>query len=438
MSSTSGKQEIAAISPEGCVLHVLDHSWPLLSGYSIRSRNLLKAQNNSGQSVMALTGPLHELEDRKSEDLVVDGVWYRRTRIAGRLAGPALRGEWTMLRELEVVRLLYRSILRVIDNYPVRLVYAHSPALCGLAALKASRARGLPFVYEVRAFWEDAAVDQLRVTEGSLKYRLTRGLETYVCRRADAVSAIAKPMLADLRERGIDSDRLFHVPNGVDAERLRAIPRDETLARQLQLGDAPVLGFFGSLYRYEGVAWLIRAAADLRSRGSRFVLLIVGKGEEQEAIRKTINDLRATEWVRFLDAVPHEAIRSYYSIADIMVFPRVSARVTELVTPLKPLEAMALEKPVLASSVGGHRELIQDEVTGLLFKPGSIDHFCDQADRLISSASLRDKLGNQGRAMVLQEKSWDLLATRYQQIYEFVLGVGERSGQALAAPVLGG
>ena len=73
------------------------------------------------------------------------------------------------------------------------IIYAHSPALCGLAGLQAARKRGLPFVYEVRAFWEDAAVDQKRTSVTSLRYRLTRGLESYVAKQADAVSAISQP-----------------------------------------------------------------------------------------------------------------------------------------------------------------------------------------------------------------------------------------------------
>ncbi len=404
----------------GCVLHVLDHSWPVMSGYSIRSRNLITAQHRIGQPMLVVTGPLHELDDPTSSELMVDGVLYQRTPILGTLAGRALRSHWPLLRERETVRLLRNRILELIDSQPVSIVYAHSPALCGLAALQAARRRDLPLVYEVRAFWEDAAVDQKRTRATSLRYRLTRELESYVARKADAVAAISQALLEDLRQRGLPSERLFHLPNGVDADIFAPAPRDERLAAELALTDEPVFGFFGSLYRYEGVAWLIRAVAELRSRGNRFNLVIAGSGEDRAAIENAIRECDAAGYVRIIDRVPHDEIRRYYSLVDVMVFPRLSVRLTELVTPLKPLEAMSLQKAVLASNVGGHRELVEHNGTGLLFRPEDISDFCDQAERLIGSPALRRQLGEGGREMILRDKDWKVLARRYQSVYEFV------------------
>jgi len=412
---------------DGCVLHVLDHSWPVLSGYSVRSRSLITSQHRLGQPILVVTSPLHQLDDPTASDTLVDGVLYTRTRIAGTLASPALRRHWPFFREWEIVRRLRRRILELIDSQPVSIVYAHSPALCGLAALQAARRRGLPFVYEVRAFWEDAAVDQRRTSDTSLRYRLTRGLENYVARNADAVAAIAQPMLADLRGRGLPAEKLFHVPNGVDAEQFSPLARDEQLAGKLGLDDSPVFGFFGSLYRYEGVAWLIRAAAELYSRGNHFKVLIIGSGEDEAAITNAIRQYAAAGYVCTIKHVPHDEIRRYYSVVDVMVCPRLSVRLTELVTPLKPLEAMSLKKAVLASSVGGHRELVEHEVTGLLFQPEDISDFCIQAERLIASPVLRQQLGERGREMILRDKDWKVLARRYQSIYEFV---SKRRGSA--------
>jgi PEP-CTERM/exosortase A-associated glycosyltransferase len=406
--------------PVGSVLHVLDHSWPVLSGYSIRSRNLITSQSRRGQAMVVVTGPLHQLDDPAASDTVVDGVPYRRTPISGALTSSALRRRWPLLREWAVVRSLRNRILGLIEAQAVSIIYAHSPALCGLAGLQAARKQGLPFVYEVRAFWEDAAVDQNRTSTWSPRYRFTRGLEGYVARQADAVAAISQPMLDDLRRRGVPARKLFHVPNGVDADQLTPLERDEGLARELGLDGRPAFGFFGSLYRYEGVAWLVRAAAELYSRGNRFQLLIIGNGEEEAAIAAAIREHGAAGYVRLIDRVPHDEITRYYSVVDVMVFPRLSVRLTELVTPLKPLEAMALKKAVLASSVGGHRELVEHEGTGLLYRPEDVADFCFQAERLIRDPKLRQQLGERGRVMVLREKDWKVLARRYEEIYEFV------------------
>jgi len=404
----------------GSVLHVLDHSWPILSGYSVRSRDLVTAQHRLGQPIMVVTSPLQQLDDPSAADVTVDGVSYARTPVRGAIAKAALHRRWPLVREWQIVRLLRNRILQVIDTYGIDTICAHSPALCGLAALQAARRRNLPFIYEIRAFWEDAAVDQERTRTTSLRYRLTRGLETYVARHADAITGIAQHILDDLRSRGIASEKLFHVPNGVDAERFTPVPRDTKLAAELGLSPGAVFGFFGSLYRYEGITWLMRAAAELRARGNRFSLLIIGRGEEELAIRAAIRDYNLADQVRFIDHVPHEQITRYYSVVDVLVFPRLSIRLTELVTPLKPLEAMSLKKAVLASGVGGHRELVQHEVTGLLFRPEDVADFCSQAERLIASPALREQLGERGREMILRDKDWKVLARKYQGVYEFV------------------
>ena len=404
-----------------CVLHVLDHSHPVLSGYAVRSRNLISAQHRMGESIRVVTGPLHEMDDPSSTELELDGVPYARTPVAGKIARSALRARWPIVREREVVRLLRQRILQLIALHPVSIIYAHSPALCGLAGLQAARRCGVPFVYEIRAFWEDAAADQKRARAGSLRSRLSRRLETYVARNADAVGAIATPMLADLRARGIPAEKLFHVPNGVDATRFVPRERDEAIKKQLGLGNNPVFSFFGSLYHYEGISWMIRAAAVLRTRGHQFDILIIGRGEDQAAISQAIQDRGASEYVHCVEHVPHDQIQRYYSVTDIAVYPRRSIRLTELVTPLKPLEAMALKIPVLASGVGGMRELITDESTGLLFQAEDVSDFCRQAERLLTSPGLRKSLGDRGREFVLRERNWNTLAQRYQKIYQFVL-----------------
>jgi PEP-CTERM/exosortase A-associated glycosyltransferase len=418
----------------GRVLHVLDHSWPVISGYSVRSRNLIRAQHELGQALMVVTSPLHEVDDSSSADIIVDGVPHVRTPVSGTLGSLALQRRWPVMRELETVRLLRNRIVDLIDKEAISIIYAHSPALCGLAGLHAARKRGIPFVYEIRAFWEDAAVDQNRVTAKSIRYRLTRGLELHVARHADAVTAIAQPLLEDLRQRGISSEKLFHVPNGVDADRFVPLPRDDSLARQLQVENAVVLGFFGSLYRYEGIAWLIEAVAKLRSQLSCFKLLIIGSGEDETPIRDSVRQHNAGEYVHLLKSVPHDDINRYYSVVDAMVFPRLSVRLTELVTPLKPLEAMSMKKPVLASDVGGHRELLQDGYTGLLFRSGNVADFCAQAQRLLSSASLRKRLGEAGRETIEREKDWKVLALRYLRIYEFALQQRSKNDRLISEP----
>ena len=366
MPEESQKIEIAelpdtSIGPSYRVLHVLDHSRPLLSGYSVRSHSLISAQKKIGFAPEVLTGPLHQLEARSGTDSTIDGISYRRTALKDGFAQRLLQLRVPVLREMAVVQLLREQILAILDHRTFDIVHAHSPALCGLAAAQAANVRKIPFVYEIRAFWEDAAVDQKKTRPTSPRYLVSRGLEGYVARRADAVVGIARHILDDLRGRGLPAEKLFHVPNGVDAERFVATPRDASLASQLDLNADPVIGFIGSLYRYEGIAWLVRAATELRNRGVPFQILIVGQGEELPEIKDAIRETGAHEYIRAVGSVPHDQVERYYSLMDVMVYPRRRIRLTDLTTPLKPLEAMAQGKPVLASDVGGIRELVEPE-----------------------------------------------------------------------------
>ncbi len=403
------------------VMHVLDHSWPVHTGYSIRSLHLIAAQYRLGLRPQALTGPLQIVDDPDAAETVVENIVYRRTPFGGKFSEWAISRRWAGLRETAIVRLIRNRILEVAKNEPVDLIHAHSPALCGLGALQAARSKGIPFVYELRAFWEDAAVDQNKTSTRSLRYRLSQKLEDYVVHRADAVVGISQPILDELKKRKTDPTKLFHVPNGVDTEKFSPVSRDDKLAAKLGLGSEPVLGFIGSLYRWEGVAWLVGAVAELRRRGTACKLLIVGDGEEMPAVRETVRDLNAGEFIQILGRVPHDEIERYYSVADVLVYPRHSIRLTELVTPLKPLEAMALGKAILGSDVGGIRELVKPEKTGVLYRADNVEDFCKQAKRLLSQTSLQRKLGQEAREFILREKDWKVLAQRYINIYDFAM-----------------
>jgi len=400
------------------VLHVLDHSWPVHTGYSIRSLHLVAAQYRLGLRPRVLTGPLQLVDEPEAADTVVESISYRRTPYSGSFSEWAITHRLPLFRDAAVVQLIRNRILELLESEPVDIIHAHSPALCGLGALLAARSKKLPFVYELRAFWEDAAVDQNKTSTRSLRYRLSQKLEDYVVHRADAVVGISQSILDELKKRKTDAARLFHVPNGVDVEKFSPVSRDENLAAKLGLGSGPVLGFIGSLYRWEGVAWLVRAVAELRRHGTACKLLIVGDGEEMPAVREAVRELNAGDFVQILGRVPHDEIERYYSVVDVLVYPRHSIRLTELVTPLKPLEAMALGKSILGSDVGGMRELVESEKTGILYRADNVQDFCAQAKRLLAQPNLRRKLGEEAREFILRAKDWKVLAQRYIHIYD--------------------
>jgi PEP-CTERM/exosortase A-associated glycosyltransferase len=406
------------------VLHVLDHSLPLHSGYAFRTRAIMKAQAADGLEVRGLTGVRHAAEGPAAE--VSDGLLFHRTPHAAR--GPVPLREW---REIGA---LADSIGALIREWRPDVLHAHSPALCGMAALRAARRHGIPLVYEIRAFWEDAAVGNGAGREGSLKYRLTRALENRVVEGADTVMTICHGLRDDLIARGVDGGRIGIMPNGVDLALFGTPPpRDAALAEELGLGHGPVIGFIGSFYDYEGLDDLIAAMPALLARRPDARLLLVGGGPMAESLRHRAEASPAAPAIRFVGRVPHDEVERYYALCDVMAYPRKASRLTELVTPLKPLEAMAQGKLVAASAVGGHRELIADGVTGTLFAPG------DPAECARALAELLDRRGDwpalreAARRHVVERHDWSRNVRRYRDVYQALLGNAAGCGLRAAA-----
>ncbi len=402
------------------VLHILDHSLPLHSGYTFRTRAILKSQQAAGLTVRGVTGPRHA--DAGPEIEEIDGLTFHR--VAGQFAGPPGLSEW---REIEAFR---EGIEGVARQWQPEVLHAHSPALCGMAGLRAAKRLGLPFVYEIRAFWEDAAVGNGTGREGSLKYRLTRALENRVVAGADAVFTICKGLRDDLDARGHDGEKIGVSPNGVDLALFGdPVARDDALAHELGIGAGPVVGFIGSFYDYEGLDDLVAALPALRQRHPHAQLLLVGGGPMDEALRAQAAASPAGDAIVFTGRVPHAEVERYYSLIDVLAYPRKHSRLTDLVTPLKPLEAMAQRRIVAASDVGGHRELITDGQTGLLFPPddpmrmaASLADFIDRRD---SWPTMREA----GRAHVAAHHDWARNVQRYQRVYQDLIG---HDGSAVA------
>ncbi|MGB5778592.1 MAG: TIGR04063 family PEP-CTERM/XrtA system glycosyltransferase, partial [Allopontixanthobacter sediminis] len=341
------------------VLHVLDHSLPVHSGYSFRTRDIMRSQQAAGVDVRGITGLRHEPGEAAAE--VHDGLMFHRT--SGAVSGPAGMREWR-----EVARFA-DAIGKLADEWRPDILHAHSPALGGLAAMKVARSRGIPLVYEIRAFWEDAAVGNRTGREGSIRYHAIRALENRVVVGADAVFTICEGLRDDLIGRGVPGGKIGLSPNGVDLTLFGdPPPRDDRLASELGIpAGAPVIGFIGSFYDYEGLDDLIAAMQLLRARHPDAQLLLVGGGPMDGALREQAAACSGSDAIIFTGRVPHDQVERYYSLVDILAYPRKRSRLTDLVTPLKPLEAMAQRRIVAASDVGGHRELIKDGVTGSLF-----------------------------------------------------------------------
>lgn len=400
------------------ILHLLDHSAPLHSGYAFRTLAILREQRKLGWQTVQLTTPKQGATTSLADD--IDGWTFHRT--------PSAEGAGLLAQ----MRLTASRLDQVVRQTQPDLLHAHSPVLNALPALWVARRRGLPLVYEMRASWEDAAVDHGTTIEGSARYRLSRGLESFALRRADQITTICEGLRNDIAMRGIAEDRITVIPNAVDVSEFRfGVEPDAALRQRLGLEGATVLGFAGSFYGYEGIDLLIEAARRMLPSQPNLRVLLVGGGPREAALEAQAASGGIAEQVIFTGRVPHDEVQHYYELIDVLAYPRLPIRLTELVTPLKPLEAMAQGRMFVASDVGGHRELIRDGETGFLFKAGDAGALVQALQDMFARRDQWPRIREQARRFVEIERTWTNSVARYREVYRRALATRGRVAPAL-------
>lgn len=394
------------------ILHILDHSLPLHSGYSFRTASILTQQRRLGWETVQLTGAKHSGASQAEEE--ADGMLYYRT-----LPDGGMLERQPLLQQYAVVRGLARRLEQVARKERPDILHAHSPCLNGLAALQVGRRLDIPVVYELRALWEDAAVSHGTCKEGGLRYRLSQALETHVLRRVNAVTTICEGLRTEIVKRGITKDKVTIIPNAVNIEQFDQNSRaNPAVRKELGLDGAHVIGFIGSFYKYEGLDLLLQATPRILDRCGNVYVVLVGGGQQEKALRDLAQRLGIAARVVFAGRVPHEKIALYYDAIDVLVYARHSMRLTELVTPLKPLEAMAGRRLFVASDVGGHRELIKDGHTGRLFRAGSAEALAEAVCEILLYRDKWSERLDAARRFVETERSWPASVSRYRPVYE--------------------
>lgn len=398
------------------VLHVLERSAPELVGYTIRGRYIVGHQKKLHLNPVVVTSPFFRgANDQRIDE--IDGVRYYRSNHVPR-PDKSVQGQFgAYWARMNMLRRYREYVTNVARKERVDIIHAHSSYTNGLAAKHAAECLGLPFVYELRTLWGESAVVEDGWSPNSLKYRMVWRFELGVMQRANLVVAISRGIRDAIVQRNIDPAKVAIVPNGVDTDVFVPRSSDRELRKSLALDGCFVVGFIGSLRRLEGLADLIDAFKEVHRRESRARVLIVGEGPERPRLMEAAKAAALADVIKFTGLVPHDQILRYYSIMDVLAYPRIDARINQTVTPLKPLEAMAMGKACLASDVGGLRELIDDGETGMLFRAGDVAEMTDRLLRLATNRPLRDRLARQGQAKVRSEREWTTIAARYEDIY---------------------
>ena len=399
---------------KGRVLHLVNDALPTTSaGYTIRTHEIVLAQRAAGLDPHVVTRcgfPVTQgtLDGRRL--VMLDGIPYHRLlpwRLPSRADARAALG---LELATQLTEQIQPSVLHAASNYANAMI-----------ALAIGRSRGLPVVYEVRGFWEDTWLS--RHPNGadlarSELYRRNRDLETRCMLAADLVVTLGEAMRDEIVARGVPAEKVLIVPNAVSEEFLRPLPDAGALRQELGIKPGEhVVGLVSSLVPHEGIGTLLEATRRLKDRGQPVRVLIVGDGPERAALQRQAAELGLGEAAIFTGRVPAAKVREFHALLDVFVVPRTPDRVCQLVTPLKPVEAMASGLCVVTSEVKALAEIIKPDVTGALTIPQDPVALADSLELLVCSPDIRRKLGEGAREWVARDRTWAHNAARYRDAY---------------------
>lgn len=413
------------------MLYIVHNTLPYASGgYATRTHGILRGVKNAGYEVLAISRPGYPLDAMSglSPETIptqdeVEGVPYRRVLATSRKG----------LNQNEYIQAAAECLEIEFARERPAVVQAASNYQTGAPALIAARRLGIPFVYEVRGFWEITRASREPAFADTSEYEAMSRLEAETAARADAVITLTSAMKEELVHRGVDESRILLVHNSVDPGRFSPAPRDEQLATRLGIPDGVrIIGYVGSHVEYEGLDLLVEAVARLSRDGLDFRLLLVGDGSVTNDVLQLAAARGVREKLLFAGRVPHHEVEAYYSLIDVCPFPRKPWPVCELVSPMKPFEAMATGKLVIVSDTEALAEIVAHGQTGLHFRKGDIDDLAQKLALSITDQSLRERLGAAGRAWVLEHRTWDGAGRTITNLFD-QLTAGRSAGCPVAA-----
>jgi glycosyltransferase involved in cell wall biosynthesis len=406
------------------VLHLVTNALPHTNaGYTQRTHRIAVAQREAGTDAHVATRAGYPLTkgvlDPRSM-VRVDGIPYHRLL------------PWTAPGDhAEELRAGLRLASELVEELRPDVLHAASNHHNARLALELGRRYGLPVVYEVRGFLEESWLsrDPSRSVDDAF-YRAERASETECMLAADLVVTLGEAMRADIEARGVPRERLLVVPNAVDESFLEPLPSGAGVREGLGIGPEEfVVGTTTSCFGYEGLGVLLDAVALMRERGDRAHALVVGDGPELATLRDRAERLGLAGAAHFTGRVPAERVRHHHAALDVFVVPRLDERVCRLVTPLKPVEAMAGGLPVVASDLAALREIVEPGVTGELIPAGESAGLADVLTNLAYSHQKRTSYGRAGQERVGANRTWTEAVYRYSQAYRVLIRKMSEPGQ---------
>ena len=459
------------------VLHVLANGPPDVNGYAIRTKMILEHLDQcTDVDVIGLTSPWYPKNESMREPHEEKGITYLRTphpaqtddklslllRIArwiekrhqlhypqnpekalqmkikrqqtgllGKLVrAPAYFSKiiWKVVEEKILIRYFTKRIVEIAKEHDINLIHAHTPYRVGLPALKAARKLKVPMIYEMRGMWEETAVANGRWIENGPAYKRFRKLETKVLRKSDGLICISEALKNEAISRGVKKDSITVVPNGISPNLIGETTERQDIVdikTELNLSEnTTVVGYIGSLREMEGVDQTAESVADLISKGYDIRFFVLTGKSGQEELKQFCEQLGITENTVITGPVSHDMVAEYYDLIDVFVVSRPDTRVTRYVTPLKPFEAMAMGKFVIASKLPALEEIIQHEETGLLYNPDSHLNLSFEIEKCLHNPDLKVQIEQNAKKWVLENRKWNTLVQGTVEAYKLAVKRG--------------
>ena len=456
------------------VLHVLANGPPDVNGYAIRTKMTLEHLDKSTNvDVIGLTSPWYPRNEKMMHPFDEKGIRYLRTphpaQIEGKqtvllrmarwiekrhqyhypkdskkalemklkrqqtgLIGKVIRSPayfskilWKVFEEKLLIRYFTKRIIEVAKKHEVDLIHAHTPYRVGLPALRAARKLKIPMIYEMRGMWEETAVANGRWMKNGPAYTRFRKFETKVLRKSDGLICISEALKKEAISRGVREDSITIVPNGISPRLMESTterPDVTEVQSNLKLNkNTTVVGYIGSLREMEGVDQTAESVADLISKGHDIRFFVLTGKPGQTELKQFCEKLGISENTVITGPVPHDRVPEYYDLIDVFVVSRPDTRVTRFVTPLKPFEAMAMGKCVVASNLPALKEIIRHEETGLLYNPDSHLNLSSEIEKCLSNPELKIQIEQNARNWVLKNRTWADLVQRTVGAYDLAI-----------------
>ena len=424
------------------VLHLLNRSLPYISGSTIRTKYIFKFQKKFSK-IIALTSFLFE-KSKKNLEIIENIPYYRINKSIAFL----MRKYYNLINRLNhafykffnidienniqyfpISILIKYYIKKLIYFYNIDIIHQHTHYDVGQCSVKLAKKYKIPFIYEVRGFIEESILANSKIQKSydprllSYRYSKIKGKETEIMRNSDLVITLSEPMKQELIKRNIDKNKIKIISNGVDTGLLKPVKVNVKLKEKLNLNEKFIIGFIGDMRWLEGLDILIKALPFILKETQNIGIVLIGNVEKEylKYLKRLSNELKVSKYISFLGVIPHDEIKEYYSIIDIIVLHRLNFKLSRLVTPLKQLEAMAFKTIVIASDLPALRDTIKPKETGDLFKPENPKELASKILYYLSNPAEKRKIEDFARSYVDNNLSWKKIIPKYEIIYRELL-----------------